>query len=111
MQIAFTGFTTTPQSAAANSRKHSNIGALAALMAVASLAALVPTLLTPSLGSVGQRCAPNSSASMREAHTARRSCMPKKRQAPAVASTESARVVVPCVSFLTLQQARVETIA
>jgi hypothetical protein len=43
MQIAFTGFTTTPQSTAANSRKHSNIGALAALMAVASL---VPTLLT-----------------------------------------------------------------
>src|SRR4030081_496413 len=29
MHIAFTGFTTTPQSAAANSRKHSNIGGLA----------------------------------------------------------------------------------
>src|SRR3981081_344520 len=43
MHIAFTGFTTTPQSAAANSRKHSNIGGLAALMAVASLTALVPT--------------------------------------------------------------------
>jgi glyoxylase-like metal-dependent hydrolase (beta-lactamase superfamily II) len=43
MHIAFTGFTTAQQSAAANSRKHSNIGGLAALMAVASLTALVPT--------------------------------------------------------------------
>jgi hypothetical protein len=43
MHIAFTGFTTTLQSAAANSRKYSSIGGLAALMAVASLTALVPT--------------------------------------------------------------------
>jgi hypothetical protein len=43
MEIAFRGFATTAQSAPANSRKHANISRLAALVAVASLTALVPT--------------------------------------------------------------------
>jgi hypothetical protein len=42
MQTAFTGFTTTQQSLA-SSRTRSNIGALAAVMAVAALTVLVPT--------------------------------------------------------------------
>ena len=42
MQIAFTGFATTQQSLA-SSRTRSNIGALAAVMAVAALTVLVPT--------------------------------------------------------------------
>jgi glyoxylase-like metal-dependent hydrolase (beta-lactamase superfamily II) len=43
MQIAFTSFTATPRSPSARGRKRSNIAALAAAIAVASLAALVPT--------------------------------------------------------------------
>ena len=43
MHIAFTGFNSTPQTPSARSRKRSNIGGLAALMAVAALTALVPT--------------------------------------------------------------------
>ena len=42
MQLAFTGYTTTRQSPA-SSRTRSNIGALAAVMAVAALTVLVPT--------------------------------------------------------------------
>ena len=50
MQIAFTGFATTQQSLA-SSRTRSNIGALAAVMAVAALTALVPTrILTEASG-------------------------------------------------------------
>ena len=42
MPIAFTGFTTTQQSPV-SSRTRSNIGAVAAVMAVAALTVLVPT--------------------------------------------------------------------